>query len=151
MTDLPRLTLRPHLGISELSLDRGVYRRDIGGNVMRLRATYVAVLALAASGAFAQEIRLPSGQVVPEAPVDNQLSKTFRPTSLTKRCNPGGHLRKRARKTTLVGGSRPALGALAARPRSRSGQAARLPGAAPSLPGATRNPVLPTRPRRRIR
>jgi hypothetical protein len=39
---------------------------------MRLRATYVAVLALAASGAFAQEIRLPSGQVVPEAPVGHR-------------------------------------------------------------------------------
>jgi type IV secretory pathway VirB10-like protein len=72
MTDLPRLTLRLHLGISELSLDRGVSRRGIGGNVMRLRATYVAVLALAASGAFAQEIRLPSGQVVPEAPVGHR-------------------------------------------------------------------------------
>jgi hypothetical protein len=53
-------------------LDRGVYRRGIGGNVMRLRATYVAVLALAASTAFAQEIRLPSGQFVPEAPVGHR-------------------------------------------------------------------------------
>ena len=39
---------------------------------MRLRATYVAVLALAASGAFAQEIRLPSGQAVPQAPVGHR-------------------------------------------------------------------------------
>jgi hypothetical protein len=46
---------------------------------MRLRATYVAVLALAAGGAFAQEIpsmgsRLPSttGQVVPQAPVGHR-------------------------------------------------------------------------------
>jgi hypothetical protein len=39
---------------------------------MRLRPTYFAVLALAASGAFAQEIRLPSGQVVPEAPVGHR-------------------------------------------------------------------------------
>jgi hypothetical protein len=39
---------------------------------MRLRATYFAVLALAASGAFAQEVRLPSGQVVPEAPVGHR-------------------------------------------------------------------------------
>jgi len=46
---------------------------------MRLRATYVAILALAAGGAFAQELpplgsRLPSttGQVVPQAPVGHR-------------------------------------------------------------------------------
>jgi hypothetical protein len=47
------------------------------------------------------------------------------------------HQRKRARE-----GSRLAVGAPAARPLSRLARVARPPGAAPSSPGVTRNPVI---------
>jgi hypothetical protein len=59
---------------------------------MRLRATCVAVLALAASGAFAQEIRLPSGQFVPEAPVGHRQPaiKDLPPDVAREELHPGG-------------------------------------------------------------
>ena len=77
---------------------------------MRLRAPYVAVLvlALAAGGAFAQEIRLPSGQVVPEAPVGHrqpaikdlppdvaheELQPGRPPTQESQKDNTGGRLK----------------------------------------------------------
>jgi hypothetical protein len=71
----------------------------------------------------------------PRSDIGSQPSKTFLPMSPAKRCDPGGHQRKRARKTTSIAGIRPAVGAPGARPFSRSGQAAWLPGPARSFSG----------------
>jgi hypothetical protein len=116
---------------------------------MRPSAIYFAIFTLGASGALAQGV---SSLPMRQAPIGHrQPAPSDLPPDVRK-----DEQRSLARRRSLLARHRNRKGKLgglevAVRPRFRSGRAVKRPGAGALFSGATKRPVLPTRPMHKTR